>query len=146
MRWRRAGRRRRVRAGRVTQPRPEGRDRLDRLQPGPRRFAPLHPAKLRQTPARVGVIRPQVRGSLLTLTTATVRSKRLKPGRYPDGDGLYLVVAKGGSRSWTLRTTVDGRQREFGLGSARKVSLKAARVAVRAKKEQIDHGVGLRGL
>ena len=79
----------------------------------------------------------------MTLNTATVRSKRLKPGRYLDGDGLYLVIAKGGSRSWTLRTTVDGRQREFGLGSARKVSLKAARVAARAKREQIDHGVDL---
>ena len=79
----------------------------------------------------------------MTLNTATVRSKRLKTGRYLDGDGLYLVIAKGGSRSWTLRTTVDGRQREFGLGSARKVSLKAARVAARAKREQIDHGVDL---
>ena len=79
----------------------------------------------------------------MTLTTATVRSKRLKTGRYLDGDGLYLVVAKGGSRSWTLRTTVDGRQREFGLGSARKVSLKAARAEARAKKEKIDHGVDL---
>ena len=67
----------------------------------------------------------------------------VKTGRYLDGDGLYLVIAKGGSRSWTLRTTVDGRQREFGLGSARKVSLKAARVAARAKREQIDHGVDL---
>ena len=79
----------------------------------------------------------------MTLTTATVRSKRLEPGRYLDGDGLYLVVAKGGSRSWTLRTTVNGRQREFGLGSARKVSLKAARAEARAKKEKIDHGVDL---
>ena len=79
----------------------------------------------------------------MTLTTATVRSKRLEPGRYLDGDGLYLVVAKSGSRSWTLRTTVDGRQREFGLGSARKVSLKAARAEARAKREQIDHGVDL---
>ena len=79
----------------------------------------------------------------MTLNTSTVRSKRLKPGRYPDGDGLYLVVAKSGSRSWTLRTTVDGRQREFGLGSAKKVSLKAARASARAKREQIDHGVDL---
>ena len=79
----------------------------------------------------------------MTLTTATVRSKSLEPGRYLDGDGLYLVVARGGSRSWTLRTTVNGRQREFGLGSARRVSLKAARAAAGAKKEQIDHGVDL---
>ena len=79
----------------------------------------------------------------MTLTTATVRSNRLKPGRYPDGDGLYLVVAKGGSKSWTLRTTVNGKQREFGLGSAKRVSLRAARVEARAKKEQINHGVDL---
>ena len=79
----------------------------------------------------------------MTLTTATVRSNRLKPGRYLDGDGLYLVVAKGGSKSWTLRTTVNGKQHEFGLGSARKVSLRAARAGARAKREQIDHGVDL---
>ena len=79
----------------------------------------------------------------MTLTTATVRNKRLKPARHPDGDGLYLVVAKGGSRSWPLRTTVNGRQREFGLDSARKVSLKAARAAANAKKEKIDHGIDL---
>lgn len=79
----------------------------------------------------------------MALSTTTVRSKRLKPGRYSDGDGLYLVVAKGGSKSWTLRTTVNGKQREFGLGSARRVSLKAARTAARAKREQIDHGVDL---
>ena len=79
----------------------------------------------------------------MTLNTSTVRSKRLNPGRYLDGDGLYLVVAKGGSKSWTLRTTVNGKQREFGLGSAKKVSLRAARAAARAKKEQIDHGVDL---
>ena len=53
----------------------------------------------------------------MTLNTSTVRSNRLKPGRYPDGDGLYLVVAKGRSKSWTLRATVNRRQREFGLGS-----------------------------
>ena len=102
---------------------------------------PIHPAA--PNPCTSRVLRPYIRGSALTLTTATVRSKSLEPGRYLDGDGLYLVVVRGGSRSWTLRTTVNGRQREFGLGSARKVSLKAARAAAGAKKEQVDHGVDL---
>ena len=51
------------------------------------------------------------------------------PGRYPDGGGLYLAVAPGGSKSWvfryrspTQRTELDGKAvgkiREMGLGSA----------------------------
>jgi len=47
-------------------------------------------------------------------------------GRYWDGGGLWLKVA-GGSKTWVLRTTVKGRRREFGLGSARAVTLKEAR-------------------
>ena len=48
-------------------------------------------------------------------------------GRYSDGDGLYLNVAKGGSKSWVLRITIDGRRRDLGLGSVKTVSLVEAR-------------------
>ena len=55
----------------------------------------------------------------MPLSIATIRSRSLKPGRYPDGDGLYLIVGRTGAKSWTVRLTADGRQQEFGLGSAR---------------------------
>ena len=50
-----------------------------------------------------------------------------KPGRHSDGDGLYLYIGAGGSKSWVQRITIDGRRRDLGLGSARLVSLARAR-------------------
>lgn len=40
-----------------------------------------------------------------------------KPGRHPDGDGLYLLVSPTGTKSWVLRVQVDGKRRDFGLGA-----------------------------
>ena len=57
-----------------------------------------------------------------------VRVRALKePGRYADGNGLYLVVDPSGAQRWLLRTVVLGRRRDIGLGSARLVSLAEAR-------------------
>ena len=61
-----------------------------------------------------------------------------KPGKYADGNGLYLVVdtavdTTGAERSvkrWMLRTVVAGRRREIGLGSLRLVTLAEAREEV----------------
>jgi len=53
--------------------------------------------------------------------------KNAKPGRHSDGRGLYLVVRKGGSRAWVLRTQVDKKRRDLGLGSASRLSLAEAR-------------------
>ena len=61
------------------------------------------------------------------LTTLQVRTA--KPGRHTDGRGLYLVVRDGGSRSWIARLQVNGKRRDFGLGSADTVSLADARAA-----------------
>ena len=49
------------------------------------------------------------------LTTVKINALR-KPGRYPDGNGLYLVVTHTGAKRWILRTTVKGRRRDIGLG------------------------------
>ncbi|APG06979.1 hypothetical protein BKD09_01435 [Bradyrhizobium japonicum] len=60
-------------------------------------------------------------------------------GLYPDGGGLYLQVAKGGSKSWLFRFKVDGRTRWHGLGSAKDVSLEKARdKATDARRLRID--------
>ncbi|WP_328805080.1 tyrosine-type recombinase/integrase [Stappia albiluteola] len=50
-----------------------------------------------------------------------------KPGRYADGNGLYLVVDPSGAKRWLLRTVVHGRRRDIGLGSLRLISLAQAR-------------------
>ncbi len=42
-----------------------------------------------------------------------------KPGRYCDGDGLYLLVKKSGTRFWVFRYKLNGSKlREAGLGRA----------------------------
>jgi hypothetical protein len=83
-----------------------------------------------------------ITGKLKALNVA--REKR--PGTYGDGGGLYLQVAKGGTKSWIFRfwiagrdpatgeplrdpTTnkLKGRAREMGLGSYVTVSLEEAR-------------------
>ena len=51
-----------------------------------------------------------------TLTAAKV--KAAKPGRYGDGNGLYLLVRSAEARFWVFRYTRAGRMREMGLGRA----------------------------
>jgi integrase len=50
-----------------------------------------------------------------------------KPGRYADGNGLYLKVTESGAKRWELRTVVFGKRRDIGLGGLRLVSLAEAR-------------------
>jgi integrase len=38
------------------------------------------------------------------------------PGRYPDGDNLYLQVTEGGGKSWAFLFMLRGRARQMGLG------------------------------
>ena len=59
--------------------------------------------------------------------TAMAATHASKPGLYPDGGGLYLRVARNGSKSWAFRYTLNGRPREMGLGGLTKVSLADAR-------------------
>lgn len=42
--------------------------------------------------------------------------RETRPGKYPDGDGLYLVVASATSKNWSYRYWKDGKQRWLGLG------------------------------
>ena len=50
------------------------------------------------------------------LTAAKV--KAAAPGRYGDGNGLYLLVRSADARFWVFRYTRAGRMREMGLGRA----------------------------
>ena len=59
------------------------------------------------------------------LSAAFVRSA--PPGRYADGNGLYLFVQPTGTRSWVQRLVIRGRRRELGLGAATLVPLAKAR-------------------
>lgn len=65
----------------------------------------------------------------------------MKPGRVGDGDGLFLVVKEGGAKSWVCRVQRHGNRRDFGLGSASKVSLAVARDRAREVRAWIELGL-----
>lgn len=65
-------------------------------------------------------------GNVGKLTAAKVKSIT-KRGLHGDGGTLYLAVAKGGSKSWLQRVTIDGKRRDIGLGGYPYVGLAAAR-------------------
>ncbi|HXG80578.1 MAG TPA: integrase arm-type DNA-binding domain-containing protein, partial [Sphingomicrobium sp.] len=64
-----------------------------------------------------------------------------RPGRLGDGDGLFLVVGRSGSKSWMVRVQKHGRRRDIGLGSASKVSLAQARERARQVRAWMEDGL-----
>ena len=60
------------------------------------------------------------------LSAAFVRTVN-KPGKYFDGQGLFLKVDASGARRWVQRINIKGKRTEMGLGSASLVSLAEAR-------------------
>ena len=60
------------------------------------------------------------------LTAARVRTEK-RPGRYYDGQGLYLQVDPSGARRWLQRIVIRGKRTDLGLGGWPLVSLNAAR-------------------
>ena len=55
-------------------------------------------------------------------------SADLEPGRYADGDGLYLRVTPTRTKSWMFMWKRSGKRFEMGLGRVSDVSLKEARL------------------
>ena len=73
--------------------------------------------------------------------TATFVKSAAKPGRYGDGDGLFLLVGRSSGKSWMVRVQKDGRRRDIGLGSAAKVPLKLARERAAIARAQVEVGI-----
>ncbi len=73
------------------------------------------------------------------LTPVFVR-KTSKPGRYCDGNGLYLKVDTSGARRWEQRLVIQGRQRTLGLGGVPLVSLAEAREEALANRKAARTG------
>jgi hypothetical protein len=71
-----------------------------------------------------------------------------EPGRYSDGDGLYLIIAGPTSKNWSYRYWKDGKERWYGLGSFKDVSLQDARLArdaarLRVKGDRSTPGIDI---
>jgi len=73
------------------------------------------------------------------LSAVAVRAAK-EPGRYADGNGLYLVVDPSGAKRWVLRTVVRGKRRDIGLGGLRLVSLAEAREQAQALRRMARSG------
>jgi integrase len=76
------------------------------------------------------------------LTAAGVRT--LGPGRYGDGDGLYLFVRRPDAAFWVFRYVLRGHMREMGLGRARglnAVPLSQAREAAAPLRRLVRNGL-----
>jgi hypothetical protein len=77
----------------------------------------------------------------MQLTTKRVARFLKMPGRYPDGDNLYLRVSTPGNASWLLRYERDGRERMLGLGPIATINLAEARVRAKAARQQLLDGI-----
>ena len=74
------------------------------------------------------------------LTPLHIRNLK-EPGRYNDGEGLFLELTGQNKGNWQLRATVNGRRRDIGLGSLVLVSLKEARDAAFELRRDIQRGI-----
>jgi integrase len=74
------------------------------------------------------------------LTDRGIKSQ-VKPGRYADGNGLYLQVGKSGAKSWLFRYMLDSKSREMGLGSIRMETLSQAREKAKYCKNLLRSGI-----
>ncbi|MGQ7262897.1 tyrosine-type recombinase/integrase [Vreelandella sp. V005] len=63
-----------------------------------------------------------------------------KPGRYGDGNGLYLMIPKAGAAYWMCRYTFAGKRRGMTLGKYPQLSLAEAREQVVETQKAIRNG------
>ena len=73
--------------------------------------------------------------------TARAVAAAKKPGLHSDGGGLYLQVARGGSRSWIYRFMLRRKSRDMGLGGIDVVSLAEAREKALAARKLVKAGI-----
>ena len=83
--------------------------------------------------------KPKGRHPDKALSAAFCRSVA-RPGRYCDGNGLYLHVEPSGARHWVQRLVIHGKARALGLGSFALVPLAEAREQARANRRVARSG------
>lgn len=66
------------------------------------------------------------------------------PGKYNDGDGLWLAVSQTGARKWFVRVVINGKRREMGLGAfgTRPPGVSLAEARQKAAEAQAQVGAG----
>jgi integrase len=74
------------------------------------------------------------------LTVNGVKAALKRPGRYADGQGLFLEVKSATAASWILRYRAGEKTREKGLGSAFNLELAKAREAAAKIRTMVAEG------
>src|SRR5262245_14761333 len=107
-----------------------------------RPFCSLLPIAVRPNPRYdCGYIRGRIMARTVGKLSALKVGRRLKPGMYADGAGLYLQVTGAGAKSWIFRFSLHRKAREMGLGSLSAVSLSDARTKAAECRRLRDEGV-----
>jgi integrase len=70
-----------------------------------------------------------------------MKAKNLGPGKYSDGQGLWLVKRDKHAGKWILRVVLSGKRREMGLGRWPDVSIAEARERAAAARQTQRDGV-----
>lgn len=78
-------------------------------------------------------------GQMVGLTALEI--KNAQAGMHADGNGLYLCVKPGGTKSWVFRFQIDGRRREMGLGALSTLEPVKARAEAARLKAKIAGGI-----
>ena len=60
-----------------------------------------------------------------------------KPGRYADGNGLYLQVTRKRTKSYLFRYMFNGKAHQMGLGPASIIGLQEARIKALEYKKML---------
>ncbi len=85
------------------------------------------------------IVKPKGRHPEKQLTSLKV-GRLAEAGRYADGNGLYLIVDPSVAKRWMLRTIVQGKRRDIGLGGVSLVSLAEAREQAHAMRKLAREG------
>lgn len=83
--------------------------------------------------------KPRGRHPHQRFTAVSIKAKKT-PGRYADGQGLYLVVDDSGAKRWIWRGRIHGKRSDLGLGSVHLVSLTEARAHALNLRRQARSG------
>lgn len=70
-----------------------------------------------------------------------LKAKQLGPGKFSDGQGLWLVKRSRERGKWILRLAIQGVRREMGLGRWPDVSIAEARERAAAARRRVRDGV-----
>lgn len=75
------------------------------------------------------------------LSAAFLKTRNKKPGKYGDGNNLWLIVGPTGRERWEFRFTIDGKSHEMALGLGEELSVQLARDKAAELRRRVRQGV-----